>query len=191
MFIVVLAIVGKTCSGKDTVAHYIEEKYGFKRLITYTTRPARGDDIQGVSHHFVTPAGLREFDPKDIILETKINGYEYFTLKSQLLGVDIVAILDPQGVADIEELGIAVLSMYVDIPESMLIERAISRGDDLDVVRSRLDDERMRFDEFRDGGKYSFYVNNSQSRDVLKSSVDLCMRNVDHMLDVLREESKT
>lgn len=187
----VLAIVGKTCSGKDTVAHYIEEKYGFKRLVTYTTRPVRGDDVQGVSHHFVTHAGLREFDPKEVVLETKIDGYEYFALRSQLCGVDIVAILDPQGVSDIQALGIDCLSMYVDIPESLLIERAIVRGDDLDVVRSRLDDERMRFDEFRDGEKYSFYVNNCQSRDTLKASVDVCMMNVGEMLDARRDGCKT
>lgn len=40
-----LVLMGKTCSGKDTICNGLIKDYGFKRVITYTTRPIGGRDI--------------------------------------------------------------------------------------------------------------------------------------------------
>lgn len=34
-----IVLFGKTCSGKDTIMKYLVEHYGYKKLVTYTTRP--------------------------------------------------------------------------------------------------------------------------------------------------------
>lgn len=171
----VILIVGKTCSGKDTVARRIEEKYGFHRIISYTTRPMRLDDVQGVSHHFLTQAEREKFDDSDIFSPTFIDGWEYFILKSQLTDGDCVYIVDPKGVDDVQALGVPFHVIYVDCPENLILERAHARGTQRDVAESRLWSERERFEAFKNSGRYTGYLNNIKTIDVLESATDTCM----------------
>lgn len=170
----VILILGKTCSGKDTVAHYIADRYGFKRIVTYTTRPMRVDDIQGVSHHFISQEERSSYKEEDIFSPTAIDGYDYFMLKSQFSD-DVVCIVDPKGVSDVRDLGVEFRAIYVDCPEKLILSRAKSRGTDVGVVKSRLDSERSVFEAFRDSGDYDYLLNNINSVINLQARVDVCM----------------
>lgn len=44
-------IVGRSGSGKDTVVDYLCKHYGYKRIVSYTTRPPRNAQDK---HIFVT-----------------------------------------------------------------------------------------------------------------------------------------
>lgn len=171
----VILIVGKTCSGKDTVARRIEEMYGFHRIISYTTRPMRPDDVEGVSHYFLTKEEREKFDDDDIFSPTFIDGWEYFILKSQLCDGNCVYIVDPKGVEDVQALGVESYAVYIDCPEELILSRAAERNTDPGVVKSRLDSERERFDSFRDFGSHIGFINNNESVDCLKSATDTCM----------------
>ncbi len=48
-----LIICGKMCSGKDTVVKRLINK-GFKKVVTYTTRPKRRGETDGVDYHFIS-----------------------------------------------------------------------------------------------------------------------------------------
>ena len=37
----IIAVIGKTSSGKDTVAKVLNEKYGIPSVVSMTTRPKR------------------------------------------------------------------------------------------------------------------------------------------------------
>ena len=172
----VFTIVGKTCSGKDTVAKHLERRYGIPNVVTYTTRPMRPDDIDGVSHHFITEEEMHKFSPDDMFAYTEIDGYSYFSLKQQFEGSSlIVYVLDPRGIEDLIKADIPFKSLYVDCPEETILRRAAERGTDSGVVTSRLASERKMFDDFKSASKYDSYVNNIDSVDVLLASVDTCM----------------
>lgn len=49
----IVAIIGPSGAGKDTVADIIADMMGFEKLISYTTRPMREGEKQGREHHFV------------------------------------------------------------------------------------------------------------------------------------------
>ena len=48
-----ICLVGKSCSGKDTIARELV-KLGYERILTYTTRPQRPSELDGVDYHFIT-----------------------------------------------------------------------------------------------------------------------------------------
>lgn len=48
-----ITITGPSGAGKDTVARMLSEMGGYKVLCSYTTRPKREGEIDGVEHHFV------------------------------------------------------------------------------------------------------------------------------------------
>lgn len=180
----VLTIVGKTCSGKDTVAKHLERKYGIPNVVTYTTRPMRPDDVDGVSHHFITREDMQKFNPDDMFAYTEIDGYSYFSLKQQFNGDDlIVYVLDPRGIEDLLKANIPFKSLYVDCPEPTILSRAAERGTDTGVVTSRLESERAMFDDFKGARKYDAYVNNIETVDILLASVDTCLLAMDGLFE--------
>ena len=80
----IIAIVGSSGAGKTTIALAMQQA-GIPQIVSYTTRPTRQGETNGVEHHFVTEAEA------DVLIKqhslaayTEINGYRYFTLTRQL-----------------------------------------------------------------------------------------------------------
>ena len=48
----VIVLTGKSCSGKDVTRRELE-KYNFNNIVSYTSRPARINEINGKDYHFV------------------------------------------------------------------------------------------------------------------------------------------
>ena len=49
-----LIIVGKTCSGKDSIVKRLCKDYGFENVLVHTTRPIRKNEKQDAAYHFVS-----------------------------------------------------------------------------------------------------------------------------------------
>lgn len=76
-----ITITGPSGAGKDTVARMLSEMGGYKVLCSYTTRPKREGEIDGVEHHFVEKCDV----PRDKMLAyTQYGGYEYWTTIDQV-----------------------------------------------------------------------------------------------------------
>ena len=49
-----LILVGHSASGKTEIANELKRDYDMKKIITYTTRPIRVNEVNGIDYHFVT-----------------------------------------------------------------------------------------------------------------------------------------
>ena len=49
-----LILIGKTASGKDTILNQLVKKHGYKKIVTYTSRPMRKGEKQDVTYHFIS-----------------------------------------------------------------------------------------------------------------------------------------
>lgn len=88
-----ITITGPSGVGKDTVARMLSELCGYKVLCSYTTRPKRPGEIDGVEHHFVEKCDV----PRDKMLAyTKYGGYEYWTTVEQI-GETGIYVVDEEG----------------------------------------------------------------------------------------------
>lgn len=95
----VLCIIGRTCSGKDTLSRSLIEHTNFDMLVSYTTRPKRNSETEGFEHYFLTEEEyLDNYAAKQKLAYTEINGYRYFTLVDDLKpGGKYIYIIDPNG----------------------------------------------------------------------------------------------
>ena len=80
-------IMGKSASGKDTIfKHLIQDaELGLKTVVSYTTRPMREGEQDGVEYHFVTGQRLEELKKAGKVIECRdyhtIHGiWSYFTV---------------------------------------------------------------------------------------------------------------
>ena len=180
----VILILGKTSSGKDTVAKYLKEEYDIEGVCSYTTREMRDYEEEGVQHYFRSKEDMqRILIEENVLAYTKFpkTGIEYCATMEALKEGISSYIVDPNGVKYFKDKiylsdeDIRYFTIFVDLDEELIIGRALQRGDDIDKVVERLDSERGMFDSFKDSCEYDYYINNKGSLDMLKASVDSIM----------------
>lgn len=67
-----LIIAGATASGKNSIAHYIQENSDWREVVTHTTRAPRGGEENGKSYWFVDQAKMLGLLSDQAMIETKI-----------------------------------------------------------------------------------------------------------------------
>ena len=65
-----IVLMGKTCSGKDTVAKQLK-KCGWNRILTYTTRKRRKNEKADVAYHFISEEEFNKKESNGEFLENK------------------------------------------------------------------------------------------------------------------------
>lgn len=160
-------LVGKTCSGKTTIANELINSYKFKRIITYTTRPVRKGEKDGTDYHFIS---LEEFNKKvkeGFFAEWKsystIDGvWFYGTALEDLENADenTIVILTPNGYRDIKnKLKNKFKCIYVYANNHTIEKRLIMRGDNKDEAKRRLEHDNEDFKDFEYEADKIFYNN--------------------------------
>ena len=51
---VIIAIVGASGSGKTHMAEFLRNKLNIPTIVSYTTRPKRSWEKEGIEHHFIS-----------------------------------------------------------------------------------------------------------------------------------------
>lgn len=80
-------VMGKSASGKDTLYNMLlkDESLALKPVVTYTTRPIRSGETDGVTYHFTDAKGLLALKGEGRVIECRdydtVHGiWSYFTV---------------------------------------------------------------------------------------------------------------
>ena len=159
---VLLCILGRTASGKDSLVNRLCEKTGFTQIISYTTRARR--DNEGETHRFVTK---QVYDTMlasgEVAVDTNIDGNYYWATIEQLYENDVY-ILDYIGLKKLKSLnlpGLRLVSVFINTPDEIRKARALEkRGDDRGKFLSRDFDEKTQFREMLKKADFDYAVSN-------------------------------
>lgn len=100
----IVCVVGPSGCGKTTMARFIEKALGIPMLVSYTTRPIRDGEIDGVDHHFVTEADMPAQD--QMLAYTNFGGYHYWMPFSEIPYEDVgicTYVIDEKGLQMLKE----------------------------------------------------------------------------------------
>ena len=128
--------IGRSSSGKTTVADILESQYGLTQTTSYTTRPPRYDGE--IAHIFVSDA---EFDNLDnIVAYTEYNGFRYAATAEQVDNVSIYVVDIPGAEMLLEKYknDRPIIVFYFDASVRTRIDRMINRHDSDTAIVSRL-----------------------------------------------------
>ena len=161
----VIAIAGQIASGKTTLAKFMEER-GFERIVTYTTRPKRDGETDGVDYHFLSDEEFLEKAESGYFAETtsysaKFGNVRYGTSKESLEtpnDVRKVIVLNPQGVIALKDAGYDIFVVCLDMPQEVLMRRALRRGDDPAEIGRRIADDTRLFRRLENSAISGEYV---------------------------------
>jgi len=156
-----LLLCGKSCSGKTTIAKELK-KLGLKEAVSYTTRPPRNGEIDGVSYHFITKEEFLEKKEQGFFAETTsynvANGETwYYGSATEDLTDDKVAIVNPEGLRQIKRIkSLNPIAFYIMADEETIWNRLRQRGDDAVEARRRLNADDIDFSDVDKDVDFSF-----------------------------------
>ena len=147
----IIAIMGPSGAGKDTVANILSFALNIPLLCSFTTRPMRDGEVNGKEHFFVKECKT----PKEKMLAyTEYGGYEYWTELAQVKD-SAIYVIDERGFLGICENfpDIELMSIYVAAKPETLKDRGIAP-------------ERTNRDEYRvslDINSFDYVISNNSS----------------------------
>ncbi|MBK24239.1 MAG: guanylate kinase [Halobacteriovorax sp.] len=157
----IIIIVAPSGSGKSTLIQKIKEE--FKNLewsVSFTTRPQREGEVDGVAYNFINKEEFEQRRDKNEFLEWALVHQNYYGTSKIFVeeklkeGINILFDLDVQGVDSFKEyFGDKAKAIFIAPPSiEALKSRLLQRGtDNIDVINVRLENaqkELLRKDDF-------------------------------------------
>lgn len=146
-----IVIVGESASGKSSVAKYLMDNYGYKRIITYTTRDKRDNEEDGVDYYFIQPQHFETLRKQGFFAETaSYNGWLYGSAKEDYTD-DVVVVLTPKGLRSLRLNGVNnIYSVYLNVPRRDRLIKCLERGDNIEEAYRRSLSDVGQFDGISD-----------------------------------------
>lgn len=136
-----VVLIGASASGKSTLqTMLIEREPCFKKIITYTTRPPRKDEVNGVDYHYISTERFAELVDSGFFAEhNSYRGWMYGTPQSDLKKdyENHIVVLTPAGYREFKKNGIEALSIYIDVDRRSRLINNLKRGDDIEEAYRR------------------------------------------------------
>lgn len=141
---IILAIVGASGAGKTSLSMFLQSRLNIPAIVSYTTRPMRSGERDGVDHYFTDEESVPA--PDDRFAYTEYGGYEYWTKPSQFTKFKVVSyVVDETGLIEMKKRWgkkFTIISVLVKRPIINVEPERIARDknrqfmldDDFDVV---------------------------------------------------------
>jgi guanylate kinase len=169
----IIIFVAPSASGKDKIASYFSEHYGYKFVVSHTSRPPRPDETENNPYHFISRNKFEQMiDNNELIefrkYETLVNNIPntwFYGVHKDSINLEensYIVVLDIVGLkAFKQEYGDKVISFYIKVDSSEREFRAKRRyGYDETEWQRRLKDDEQVFDYFTVKANCDYIVQN-------------------------------
>ena len=157
----ILILCGKTASGKDTIRKELLKK-GLDPVISYTTRPIRKNEKNGIDYNFISKQEFINKEKQGFFVETtsyKVSTGDTWYYGSAIndMGDNKVMIANPDGISQIQKIkSLNPVVFYILSNEETILNRLIQRGDDPKESRRRLNTDNIDFSNIDENIDFAF-----------------------------------
>lgn len=150
-----ILLLGKSAAGKDSIRNELV-KLGYTPVVTYTTRPPRDGEVNGVTYNFISEEDFLQRESEGFFAETTSYNVAsedtwYYGSAIGDLTSDKVMIANPNGVKKLKRLStINPVVFYILASEETIWNRLRQRGDDNVEARRRLNADDIDFADIND-----------------------------------------
>ncbi|MBR4343666.1 MAG: guanylate kinase [Lachnospiraceae bacterium] len=135
----IYCLMGKSSSGKDTIYKKLLERLPdrFKTIISYTTRPIRDGEKDGVEYFFRTVPEFLQLEKDGKIIESRVyhtvhGDWYYFTADDgqiELSKYDYILIMTPEGCLSLKKYfgNERIMPIYIEVEPGLRLARAVER----------------------------------------------------------------
>ena len=143
-----LVLSSPSGAGKTTICKEILKKIKELKLsISYTTRPKRKSEVDGLDYFFISEKKFKELQAKDFFIENaKVFDHLYgtpknFVEKNLLKGVDVLFDIDWQGAQKLSNFSKTdIVSVFILPPSNKILKDRLKKRneDSLEIVNKRM-----------------------------------------------------
>ena len=151
----IIVLCGKSCVGKDSIRNWLISDKGYNRLISYTSRPQRPNEINGVDYWFVDKSELDDMRNDNLILDYReykvsngdIWGYGHYRYPKEFFkNSTYIAIADLDGAETFKKTyGDDCIVIYIEANIKVREQRAFIRNDNEKEVQRRFKQDDIDF----------------------------------------------
>ena len=134
-----ICLLGESSSGKTSVAKELE-KLGIRRVVSYTTRPMREGERDGIDYHFMSKDAFLDLIDTGYFAEvSEFNGWFYGTANKDVNGSTgedmgyLVHVVNPEGLRQLRAKGIDVEPYYIKVLKKERLIKMLNREDNPDI----------------------------------------------------------
>jgi guanylate kinase len=143
----IIILIGESASGKSTIEKELVKR-GFNKIVSYTTRPIRKDEIDGIDYHYISEEEFLNKLQNGFFAEYTIYNSWYYGIAIPDCKNDSVVVVEPHGFSQLKKIeGLNIISFYIKVDERTRLIRMVERGDNLLEVFRRI---------FSDQGVFQF-----------------------------------
>lgn len=176
-----IVLVGESASGKSSIERYLVDNYGYKKVVSYTTRPPREGEADGVDYHFIDNSQFRRLKIQGFFAETATYRDWYYGTAKKDCTDDKIAVLTPHGLRQISKIdGINAISFYINVPRRDRLIKLLQRGDNIEEAYRRSLSDVGQFDGIEDEVDYVIYNYG------YKKSIEEMSREIKRIIDIYR-----
>ena len=160
-----IILVGESGSGKSTIEKILDEKYGYNKTVSYTTRPQREGEKDSVDYNFIHADDFaKKFNDGYFVEVGAYNNWWYGTIEEQY-SKNTVCVLTPHGLRQIKKNlknqdDSDINTFYIKVPRRDRLIKMLQRGDDVDECIRRNQSDVGQFDGIEDEVDYVLENNN-------------------------------
>lgn len=152
-----IVIIGESASGKSTLQNMlIQSDPSYQKITTYTTRPMRDGEVNGVDYHFITDSAFEELAKRDFFAEQNAyREWRYGTAKADCMNAKKkIAVMTPAGLRALKRENIDVTSIYLMVDRRSRLIQILNRGDSIEEAYRRSLSDVGQFDGVVDEVNY-------------------------------------
>lgn len=171
---IIVAIIGKAGSGKDTIQNELcKRNPEYHGIVSCTTRPIREGEMEGVNYFYLTKD---EFAKKvyngDMLEATVFNDWCYGTMKSSLHDGVNVGVFNPEGYDNLCSTlpdDVKVVGFFIDVNDKTRLLRQLNREEHPDVheIVRRFGTDEADFEGLLEDFPELYVLNNETQDDLL------------------------
>ena len=188
----IFCLMGKSSSGKDTIFKEIKEDkdLNLKPIVSYTTRPKRINETQGIEYFFINKEQLNKFEEDNKVIEKRVyhtvhGDWFYCTINDGQINLEennYLLITTLEAYKSIKEYygEDKVYPFYIDIEDGMRLERALTRerkqaNPNYDELCRRFlaDNRDFSVEKLSDLGIKKFYINENLEQCIFNIKQDI------------------
>lgn len=155
-----IVIVGESGSGKSTLAESLTRMCPqLERVVTYTTRPKRDGEQEGIDYHFLEADEFKSLALSGFFLEnSSYRGWDYGVSRACVHNNGIL-VLTPAGMRKVKR-ECDVVTIYLKVDRKSRLIKLLKRGDDIEEAYRRSLSDVGQFDGIE--SEVDYIINNKE-----------------------------
>lgn len=184
----IIVLLGASATGKDTVAKHISEKYNIPIAVSYTTRPMRSNETQGVEYYFISDEEMdKKFKEGEVIehtsyyIQSEDVSYRYANVVEEFEKGDYtLTILNPHGLYQFNKSQYKdnLVSIMLNCDDRVRLVRSLNRDENVNVneVLDRFRRDELDFIERRP--KTDYEIDTNKPLEEVFNNIDKIIENI-------------